>query len=383
MANSSIIIGIVMPSSVNWDGGFNYFNNIIEILLSSNKKIKVVIFCYNDTFKKMVSQKRSNVTLVNLGHYSKIYSFFRLLLASVLRSDIIFKTYLDKFCISLLIYGSEPMGRVSCKQFAWIADFQHLELPQNFSLIRRIARTMLFKNHFRSADKIILSSYHAQEQLKKYFNGFYKSTDVLISRFRVNPFRMSNDLKDDKNISAFKENFFLCPMQLHKHKNQIHIIKAFASIPKVIRDKYKLILCGSGYTSDNPIFRELKQFISANNLNTQVLLLGRVANATLAQLFKECFAIITASSYEGWSTVLEEARAIQVKRLIVSDLPIHKEQLKDESVVWFQEGSTLDLNRAILEIIGQKYESKCLDPFCKYKHQYANYKRQIISFCLK
>jgi glycosyltransferase involved in cell wall biosynthesis len=44
--------------------------------------------------------------------------------------------------------------------------------------------------------------------------------------------------------------------------------------------------------------------------------------------------VIQPSLFEGWSTVVEDAKAIG-RPLIVSDLPVHKEQTENLANVWF------------------------------------------------
>jgi hypothetical protein len=58
-------------------------------------------------------------------------------------------------------------------------------------------------------------------------------------------------------------------------------------------------------------------------------------------------AIVQPSLFEGWSTVLEDARALG-KLAIVSDFPVHIEQNLAHAL-YFRRGDSADCARAILE----------------------------------
>ena len=61
----------------------------------------------------------------------------------------------------------------------------------------------------------------------------------------------------------------------------------------------------------------------------EIYFLGFIDRIDQLVLMENAMAIIQPSLFEGWSTVVEDAKALN-QTLIVSDIPVHKEQLKDK-----------------------------------------------------
>jgi len=72
-------------------------------------------------------------------------------------------------------------------------------------------------------------------------------------------------------------------------------------------------------------FREMAEMIDSFGLTEQVHILGAVPRAAQIGLMREAVAVIQPSRFEGWSTVVEEARALG-SRLLLSSFPVHLEQ---------------------------------------------------------
>jgi len=77
-------------------------------------------------------------------------------------------------------------------------------------------------------------------------------------------------------------------------------------------------------------FEQIKSFISENNLTSSVHLLGHISREQQIQLMQAATAVIQPSRFEGWSTVVEESKALN-KKLILSQFPVHCEQALENS----------------------------------------------------
>ena len=73
----------------------------------------------------------------------------------------------------------------------------------------------------------------------------------------------------------------------------------------------------------------IRSLIEKDKLNDAVSLLGLVPRQEQLSMMKYAQAVIQPSLFEGWSTVIEDAKSLQVP-VIASDLPIHREQLGDK-----------------------------------------------------
>jgi glycosyltransferase involved in cell wall biosynthesis len=70
-------------------------------------------------------------------------------------------------------------------------------------------------------------------------------------------------------------------------------------------------------------------------------LLGVIPYADVAALMQASVALLNPSLFEGWSTPVEEARALGVP-LLLSDLDVHREQAGDNAV-YFERHSAISL----------------------------------------
>jgi len=70
---------------------------------------------------------------------------------------------------------------------------------------------------------------------------------------------------------------------------------------------------------------------------------------------KNAQAVIQPSFFEGWSTVVEDAKSLN-QHIIVSDLEVHKEQLESYPHLMFERTSSNNLAKKIKAMLEQKDE---------------------------
>jgi glycosyltransferase involved in cell wall biosynthesis len=69
----------------------------------------------------------------------------------------------------------------------------------------------------------------------------------------------------------------------------------------------------------------LLERIEKLELQKQFIILGVIPRIDQIQLMRRCLAVIQPSLFEGWSSVIEDARSLG-KPVIASDFPVHIEQ---------------------------------------------------------
>jgi hypothetical protein len=77
----------------------------------------------------------------------------------------------------------------------------------------------------------------------------------------------------------------------------------------------------------------------------QVKFLGFIDRAEQLLILKNSIAVIQPSLFEGWSTVVEDCKA-QNHNIILSSLPVHKEQIS-EGAIFFNPYEPQDLANSI------------------------------------
>jgi glycosyltransferase involved in cell wall biosynthesis len=70
----------------------------------------------------------------------------------------------------------------------------------------------------------------------------------------------------------------------------------------------------------------LLQSVATSGLSDEVTLLGEVPRDDVIDLMRAAEIVIQPSRFEGWSTVVQDAKALG-RPLLCSDIPVHREQV--------------------------------------------------------
>jgi glycosyltransferase involved in cell wall biosynthesis len=134
------------------------------------------------------------------------------------------------------------------------------------------------------------------------------------------------------------ERFFLVSNQFWIHKNHALVIEAAGECHRQGVPVH-VVFTGSfkDFRSESYV-QGLRQRIFELDLSAHMHLLGQIPRAAQIQLFRASLAVIQPSKFEGWSTVVEDARVLG-KTTLMSDFPVHLEQSPEGSMVFGQDDS--------------------------------------------
>ena len=119
--------------------------------------------------------------------------------------------------------------------------------------------------------------------------------------------------------------FIFLPNQFWKHKNHDIVIEA---VNKAVKQEPSLVVVFSGAPEDTrdrfygPYLRSKIQFYE---LQKHIKILGLIPEEDVFALMRASICILQPSLYEGWSTVVEQAKSLG-KPILLSDLEVHREQ---------------------------------------------------------
>jgi glycosyltransferase involved in cell wall biosynthesis len=362
-------IGIVFNFSGSWLGGVYYVQNIIKALnhIKDEDKPEIIIF-----YKKELVNFTENIDYPYLKtiEWQFVNAYKGFLLSWVLRKNV----FLDSLLKEHNLDGIYPVYDlpVSNKNFqdtiiaGWFPDLQHKFYPNYFNKLNLVLREFRLKLLLKNADVLVLSS----QDVANHFNKFYKIPKKL--KIHVMPFVSIIDnwnfenLKDLKMKYKLPEEYFMVSNQFYVHKNHITILKAISLLKKKNKNIH-VVFTGKMEHYKNPKFIEsLKQEIESNNLSDMVSLLGVIPRQDQLSIMKGAKAIIQPSLFEGWSTVIEDAKSLQVP-VIASNIDVHKEQMEDRGV-YFEATNELDLANVLIDFSNQfgdtifdSYEKRVFD----------------------
>lgn len=327
-----IRVGFTLIGGERWTGGRVYLLNLLRaISIHERERLAPVVFAGTDVDSQELSALRAlpGVQLVVSGTWSEARRRAELARAMVLGRDA--KAYremhesgIDVFFESARYFGWRP----GIMMIAWVPDLQHHALPHMFSRAGWWKRELGLRAQVASGRTIMLSSESARRELEHWYPTAIGRTRVV--RFAV-PAGFDLDEERARSIVAsyqLPRNFFFLPNQFWRHKNHALVLDALLRLNSRGR-RIVVVATGKAHDPRSPgYFDEFSRRVQSERLSDQFRHLGVVPYEHLAPLLAASTALLNPSLFEGWSTTVEEARAMGVPA-ILSDLPVHREQMGD------------------------------------------------------
>ncbi|WP_107785722.1 glycosyltransferase family 4 protein [Campylobacter concisus] len=344
-----IKVGFIGSVSKEWMGGLNYFKNLLFAINSIEKKeLEVFVFVGKkiDIETKRMFQEYATVIEDSVFDRKSIKWFLSKIEQKIFKTNILLENILKKHNIQILSHAAITNLK-NVKTINWIPDFQHIHLPQMFSEKEIQSRNRNFLELIRNSDLIVLSSFDALKDMKKFAPNYKDKARVL--QFVSQPNSRYFELDEhDKSLLLqnyeIKDDFFYIPNQFWKHKNHMMIFEAISELKK---DGIEINIVCTGYLGDyrnKTYIDDAREFIKSNNLEDNIKLLGLVDYEDVFALIKFSKAVINPSLFEGWSSTVEECKSVG-KNMILSNLDVHKEQYPN--AVFFKRDSIESLKEVL------------------------------------
>ena len=323
-------IGISFIYGSEWMGAVIYIINLIKSIdkLPDADKPELIVF-YNDKAKPFI--KGIQYSYLTLIYRKTPNQYFNYGLSFLTRRNYFEGGLIDKYNLDgLFPFNDFPvnLGKNNQKGIAWIPDLQHKYYPQYFSKVNLFFREWRFNLILKNADKIVLSSNSVHED----FTKFYKIKDnfnIHILRF---PSLMEGiafpSIETLRNKYNIKENYFIVSNQFYRHKDHASVFKAIKNL-KEENLNFKVVFTGRMDDKRNPQFiDELQALLKKLEISDKTCFVGLLDRGEQLCLMKHSLAVIQPSLFEGWSTVVEDAKALGCQ-IIASNLKVHLEQLDE------------------------------------------------------
>lgn len=221
-------------------------------------------------------------------------------------------------------------GRTRCRRVAWIPDFQHKHLPNMYSESELSSLDSYIHSLAQQADAVLLSSNAALADFARFFPAYLRKARALPfpSLFAYAP--PSAEVGAARVMYNLPEKYVLVANQFWMHKNHRVVVDA---VQILARRGITVPIVFTGLPSDyrdptNSSLSTLLQRIAAKGVHDRVTILGLVPREHLIDLLRSAACIVQPSRFEGWSTSIQDARAIG-RPVICSDIPVHREQAPD------------------------------------------------------
>jgi glycosyltransferase involved in cell wall biosynthesis len=321
--------------SANWTGGYNYLLNLFNSLREYQaNQITPILFCGEDAPENDL-QPYYEITGVEVVHSSVFNAkkkSSRLLRAIVFGLDSDALDLFRQYKIDVVFENAKFFGwRFPIPVIAWIPDFQHRRLREQFGFRAYWRRELGFRAQIAFGRLIMLSSEDARKDCELFYPGAIGNTVVV--RFSA-PIPEELIVKSPETVLdgyQLPKKFFYLPNQFWKHKNHMLVIKALALLKK---QGHEMVVAVTGNPRDprHPeYFEQLKNEIESQGLQNNFRILGLVPRLHVVSLMRVCTALLNPSYFEGWSTTVEEARMLGVPMLL-SNIGVHQEQMGKDAI---------------------------------------------------
>ena len=327
-----VSVGFWFDAPFDYAGGLNYLRNLLFALAQVNDgSVRPVIFFASNVPAKVEAQFTPLARVVKTKLLQRwTPEWFVERVANRLFGSMHLTTRL------LLAEGVDVLSHVwfeykgvPFRSIAWIPDFQYLHLPEHFPGLETGAETRRLQAIIAQSDRVIVSSHAALEDFHRIAPpGAEKRASVL--QFVSQP--RTTDSKEStigvlQNKYGFEGKFFFLPNQFWAHKNHLTVFKAVKSLRE---DGTSVTVICTGSTRDmrlrdNSHIDQLLRYLSDNDLSENIRILGHVDYGDVLALMTHSIAVINPSRFEGWSSSVEEAKAMG-KPVILSSIPVHVEQ---------------------------------------------------------
>ncbi|MBK0380651.1 glycosyltransferase [Mucilaginibacter segetis] len=256
----------------------------------------------------------------------------------------------------------------------WLVDFNNRAFPDHYD--DKGSNMLKQQQELTSSDKrVVLSSNALFNELKGYYPNY--KCDIKLMRFAS-----SLPELNEQDIPAVKKNhhidvpYLMSPNQLWEHKNQGMVLDALNIIRQKQPDlKFKVLFSGSIKVNRGKglYIDTLRNKVEEYGLRDYIEFLGVLDRKDQLLLMKGSHALLQPSLYEGWSTLVEEAKALN-KFIILSALPVHKEQIS-ENVDFFDPHNAQQLADKIIACLKH---SPVISPL-NYQENIYNYAKDILN----
>jgi len=332
MGKKRLTIGLLYNPSSNWIAGAYYVQNLVHALNACKDEDKPVIKVYS-------KDKSQFKELSRITHYpylrfrpyathSRLYYFIHYRIQRLFHLQLPSANAVGhRWEKDMVIYPIHFVNWVYDRRkiLGWIPDLQEKYLPDLFSPEELVNREQQHLCFIKNRLPIVFSS----EDSRKSFLHFYP--DGIHCPTFVLPFAVTHPDFSNENIEHLKQKFginkpyLFCANQFWAHKNHLFLFKAFALARQSGLDM-QLVCSGQIEDHRNPEYaRTIRDFLSDHHLENNIRILGFIERTEQLCLMQNAYAVVQPSLFEGWSTVVEDAKRLN-KFIFLSDLPVHREQ---------------------------------------------------------
>lgn len=347
-----IKVGLILPIRRTWRGGVNYFHNLLgcyKAYPDAEVKLEVLTDCPED-----VAEYRCNSIEIHACPEARMLSLRspinwpRRLAIKALAYDPVLFRIAERLQLDILTHNS--LGRQeTINTLFWQPDLQHKVFPEFFRASECASRDVAIAN-VRLWGNILFSSQATADDFRHYYPELASVQTHILHFPGAGVLRIAPCGREELDAQyPTGEPYFFLPNQFWKHKNHEVVVEALRRTPSEIR----VICTGAMQDPRDPAYvPALLDKVKKAGLEHRFACLGTVPYGMLVSLMHHSIAVLQPSLFEGWSTSVEESKAM-CKQIILSNIDVHLEQAPERGVYF-----SPDAPEELAECMKQAFETR-------------------------
>ena len=352
-----ITVGFTLIGRGTWSGGESYLCNMLSVIASElGGKVHAKLFLTPEqhssvgaSFDHLLAAPAivdDRVKGAGLGG--------RGLAALALGSDRAFAHLVAGQDIDVIFEVAQWFGnRFPVPAISWIPDLQHRHLPHLFPRSAWWRRDLGYRLQTSGNRVVMLSSQDALADCETFYPASHNKTAVVRFAIDLDPGPVLARADRVLQSHGLPERFFFLPNQFWIHKNHKLVIDALTYLDQIgaLESLPPIILTGRTADPRDPtLFERLMALVERHRLGSHFRHLGLIPYDDVVAMISATDCLINPSLFEGWSTTVEEAKALGTLTML-SDIRLHREQAPDS--LFFPPDNAQALAHCLLEV-GQR-----------------------------
>ena len=202
------------------------------------------------------------------------------------------------------------------KSVLTVHDIQPLDLPENFSAIKRRYLAGMLPRSVRAADIIVATSAFVVDRLVERLGADRDRCRVVLPALRAAP-AAATESAELRVRYRLGKHYVLYPAVAYAHKNHRVLYEALRQLRDEQSEADVQLVCTGGA---GPLDTELADFVDRHRLHHAIRHLGRVPQTDYEALVAAADALVFPSRYEGFGLGAFDALAAG-RPVLVSDAP--------------------------------------------------------------
>ena len=244
-----------------------------------------------------------------------------------------------------VIFPAGEADATDPRRLYWMPDFQHEHMPELFAPQELASRRSYMAALAKIEGHILLSSETAAADFRRFYPDAMLKAHVWSFPSSLDP---GHAVTDASELAALPPKYLYIANQFWAHKDHETALRALA----ILKDRgidADLVCTGHENDPRRPDhMANLRTLVRDSRLTDRVRFLGLVPRAVQIEIFRRAAAVVQPSRFEGWSTVVEDARSLG-KDVILSNIPVHREQMPDAHL--FETGNPASLANVIARVL--------------------------------